>query len=141
MPGSFGNNGNEDGAVASTQSSAKSGVFGFNDATTQPPPGVPGGNGVFGFSKVPHASGVFGANDDQGRVEDMLILQLGDDFSDGLVRMVQGIQQGRAWGSRCIRVPCSGERLSHTDSLKTHPEDSWNTCLACAGVILAVNLV
>jgi len=64
MPGSFGNNGNEDGAVASTQSSAKSGVFGFNDATTQPPPGVPGGNGVFGFSKVPHASGVFGANDD-----------------------------------------------------------------------------
>src|SRR3979411_2961159 len=84
---------------------------------------------------------VFGANDDQGRVEDMLILELGNDFSDGLVGMVQGIQQGKAWGSRCICVPCSHECLSYTHRLETHPEDSWNHRLAGAGVILAVNLV
>ncbi len=64
MPGSFGQTDNDDGADASTASSAKSGIFARNDATS-PASGV-GGNGVFGLSTVPDASGVFGANNNGG---------------------------------------------------------------------------
>jgi len=47
---------------------AENGVFGGNDATTPVPAGTPGagGNGVFGLSTVPNASGVFGANNNGG---------------------------------------------------------------------------
>ncbi|WP_433355486.1 hypothetical protein ACQP25_16865 [Microtetraspora malaysiensis] len=47
---------------AFTTSSAKAGVFGRNDGTVAPPPGSPGGAGVFGLTVVPDAAGVFGAN-------------------------------------------------------------------------------
>ena len=57
---------NGDGVIGSSNSSAKTGVFGINVATAPCPPGVPGGNGVFGVSSVPNASGVFGANDQGG---------------------------------------------------------------------------
>jgi hypothetical protein len=60
MPGSFGASDADDGAVASTKSSARSGVFARNDATDQAV--VPGGNGVLGVTVAPGGSGVFGAN-------------------------------------------------------------------------------
>jgi len=66
MPGSFGTTNNDDGAVASTGASEKSGIFGRNDATTPAPAGSVGGSGVFGLSLVPNASGVFGANNGGG---------------------------------------------------------------------------
>jgi hypothetical protein len=65
MPGTFGTSDQEDGGVASTESSARSGIFARNDATQDAPTG-PGGNGVFGLSTVPNASGVFGANNNGG---------------------------------------------------------------------------
>ncbi len=63
MPGSFGTSPNGDGAVASTKSSDRSGLFASNEGSQPPTPGKPGGNGVFGLSTVPNASGVFGVND------------------------------------------------------------------------------
>lgn len=57
---------NDDGAIASTGSSQKSGIFARNDDTNPAPVGTPGGNGVFGLSTVPNASGVFGANNNGG---------------------------------------------------------------------------
>ena len=53
----------DDGVGGVAHSSAKTGVFGFNDASNPSPAGIPGGNGVFGVSNVPNASGVFGVND------------------------------------------------------------------------------
>jgi hypothetical protein len=52
-----------DGTRGDTHASAKNGVVGTNDSVDPVPAGQPGGNGVFGFSKNPNASGVFGAND------------------------------------------------------------------------------
>jgi hypothetical protein len=52
-----------DGTRGDTEASAKNGVVGTNSSTQPVPAGQPGGNGVFGFSKNPSASGVFGAND------------------------------------------------------------------------------
>jgi hypothetical protein len=66
MPGSFGTSSTTDGADATTASSASSGIFANNTATTPAPAGTPGGNGVFGLSTVPNASGVFGANNNGG---------------------------------------------------------------------------
>jgi len=62
MPFFPGSSPTDDGAVAATQSSAKAGLFGHNDGTDAPPPGSPGGAGVFGLTVVPTAAGVFGAN-------------------------------------------------------------------------------
>jgi len=64
--GVFGESPTGDGMIGATQSSAKSGVFGKNDATAPSPAGTVGGNGVFGLSLVPNASGVFGANNGGG---------------------------------------------------------------------------
>jgi hypothetical protein len=66
MPGQFNNDPSQDGGDASTTSSSKSGIFAHNDATSPAPTNVPGGNGVFGLSTVPNASGVFGANNNGG---------------------------------------------------------------------------
>jgi len=63
--GVAGNSDKGDGMGARTASSAKSGVFARNDATDPAPAGA-GGNGVFGLSTVPNASGVFGANNNGG---------------------------------------------------------------------------
>ena len=49
-----------DGTRGDAQASAKNGVVGTNASTGQPPAGVVGGNGVFGFSQNPNASGVYG---------------------------------------------------------------------------------
>ena len=57
--------GGGDGIVGATGSSAKNGIIGRVDATN-PSPGGPVGNGIFGFSMVPNASGVFGANNNGG---------------------------------------------------------------------------
>ena len=57
--------GNGDGIVGATGSSAKNGIIGRIDATNPSPDG-PVGNGIFGFSMVPNASGVFGANNNGG---------------------------------------------------------------------------
>jgi hypothetical protein len=62
MPGSFGTSPTEDGVVASTGSSGKSGVFGSNTGTDPAPSDGVGGVGVFGLTVVPSAAGVFGAN-------------------------------------------------------------------------------
>ena len=62
MPGSFGNSATEDGVVASTESSGKSGVFGRNNGTEPSQTGGVGGVGVFGLTVVPSGAGVFGAN-------------------------------------------------------------------------------
>jgi hypothetical protein len=51
---------NGDGTRGDTASSAKNGVVGTNSGSAPPPPGVPAGNGVYGFSTVPHANGVLG---------------------------------------------------------------------------------
>jgi hypothetical protein len=45
-----------------TQRSGSNGVVGGNESTDPVPSGVPGGNGVFGFSTNPNGSGVFGSN-------------------------------------------------------------------------------
>jgi hypothetical protein len=55
-----------DGTRGDTQSSANNGVVGTNTGSASPPPGAPAGNGVFGYSKVPNANGVFGAHDGAG---------------------------------------------------------------------------
>ncbi|GAA6616455.1 hypothetical protein [Scytonema sp. NUACC26] len=60
MPGTFGTTDTDDGAIASTGSSAKSGIFARNDSTD--PANAPGGSGVFGLTVAPGAAGVFGAN-------------------------------------------------------------------------------
>jgi hypothetical protein len=67
MPGQFNNNDNEDGGSAITQSSAKNGLVGTNGSTDAIPQGVPGGNGVFGFTRNSNAAGVFGINEGTGR--------------------------------------------------------------------------
>jgi len=54
---------NDDGGLGTTRSSAKNGIFGRNDSRDPVPKGQPGGNGIFGFSVTPAASGVFGVND------------------------------------------------------------------------------
>jgi hypothetical protein len=55
-----------DGMRATSASSARSGIFAANNATSNAPAGTPGGNAVFGLSMVPNASGVFGANNNGG---------------------------------------------------------------------------
>jgi hypothetical protein len=62
-PGVAGISAVADGTRGDTHASAKNGVVGTNDSPDPVPAGQPGGNGVFGFSKNPSASGVFGAND------------------------------------------------------------------------------
>ncbi len=52
------------GARGISQNSAAFGVFGANDSTQPPPPGSPGGAGVFGLTHSPGAAGVFGANNE-----------------------------------------------------------------------------
>ena len=49
-----------DGTRGDTQISSKNGVVGTNSSTDQTPAGQVGGNGVYGFSENPHASGVAG---------------------------------------------------------------------------------
>ena len=61
--GVFEGGSNGDGAVGPTRSSAKNGIVGRNDSPDRVPTGQPGGNGIFGFSITPAASGVFGVND------------------------------------------------------------------------------
>jgi hypothetical protein len=65
MPGNFGSDNSQDGAVASTTGSNRNGIFGRNDGTA--PAEEPGGNGVFGVTLVPGGSGVFGANNSPTR--------------------------------------------------------------------------
>ena len=53
-----------DGVTGATRSSVKNGVFGRNNSTDEVPEGwggPPVGNGVFGYTDVPNASGVVGA--------------------------------------------------------------------------------
>jgi hypothetical protein len=66
MPGNFGTSPTADGCDAFTVSSANSGIYAHNDATNAAPANSVGGNGVFGLSTVPNASGVFGANNNGG---------------------------------------------------------------------------
>jgi len=66
MPGSFGTSNSQDGCDAFTTSSSNTGIFARNDATSAAPSGSTGGNGVFGLSTVPNASGVLGANNNGG---------------------------------------------------------------------------
>jgi hypothetical protein len=61
-PGVAGFSNVSDGARGDSRSSAKNGVVGGNSGTEAVPSGIPGGNGVFGFTANPNASGVFGAN-------------------------------------------------------------------------------
>jgi hypothetical protein len=56
---------NDDGAVATTGSSSKSGLFGRNNSTSAAD--APGGSGVFGLTVAPGAAGVFGANNGTGK--------------------------------------------------------------------------
>lgn len=62
MAGSFGNTGTDNGLTAETQASDKFGAFVRNNGVAPPPPGTPGGAGVFGLTVVPGAAGVFGSN-------------------------------------------------------------------------------
>jgi hypothetical protein len=55
-----------DGIRGITHTSAKCGVVGINDDTAAAPVGTPEGNGVFGNSRVPNASGVFGGHSGGG---------------------------------------------------------------------------
>lgn len=55
-----------DGVWGQTESSSKSGIIGLNFARKDSPPNIAGGNGVFGVSWVPNASGVFGAHNNGG---------------------------------------------------------------------------
>jgi hypothetical protein len=49
-----------DGTRGDTQASGKNGLVGTNASTTAVPAGQPGGNGVYGYSTNPNASGVLG---------------------------------------------------------------------------------
>ena len=49
-----------DGVWGATNAADKTGVFGWNGATEKNPADVTGGNGVYGLSAVPNASGVYG---------------------------------------------------------------------------------
>jgi hypothetical protein len=64
--GVLGTSDNGDGVRGRTVASDRNGLIGSNDGTAPAPAGVPGGNGVFGYSTVPNASGVFGANNSGG---------------------------------------------------------------------------
>jgi hypothetical protein len=72
--GVWGESPNGDGVVGATGTSAKNGIVGRNDQTDPAPALIdlggmraePGGHGVFGFSMVPNACGVFGANNNGG---------------------------------------------------------------------------
>ena len=67
MPGDFFNDANtQDGGSAWTRANERTGFFARNDATTPAPEHSVGGNGLFGLSTVPNASGVFGANNNGG---------------------------------------------------------------------------
>jgi hypothetical protein len=55
-----------DGVVGETSSRRKGGVIGLNHARGKNDQLTAGGNGIFGFSSVPNASGVFGAHDNGG---------------------------------------------------------------------------
>jgi hypothetical protein len=55
-----------DGMRGITHTSAKCGVVGINDDTAAAPTGTPAGNGVFGDSRVPNASGVLGGHNGGG---------------------------------------------------------------------------
>jgi hypothetical protein len=55
-----------DGVVGETSSRRKVGVAGLNHARGKNDQPTPGGNGIFGFSSVPNAMGVFGAHDNGG---------------------------------------------------------------------------
>jgi hypothetical protein len=55
-----------DGVRGVTHTSAKGGMIGINDDKAAAPAGTPSGNGVFGVSTVPNASGVFGAHNNAG---------------------------------------------------------------------------
>ena len=52
--------------VGTTSTSAKNGVLAATVTKAAAPADQPVGNGVFGFSRVPNASGVFGLNDNGG---------------------------------------------------------------------------
>src|SRR5437016_2046575 len=57
----------DDATRGDTHTKAKNGIVGTNSDVSGPAPaGSAGGNGVFGFSKVPSASGVFGSHDGFG---------------------------------------------------------------------------
>ena len=61
MPGEFGSDPSDDGAVASTEASERDGVVGSNTGTAALPPGAEtGGAGVRGVSTVPGGAGVRG---------------------------------------------------------------------------------
>ncbi len=60
MPGQFNTDPDLDGVHASTYGNGASGVAGINHSKTAPQAGVPGGNGVFGYTVNPFAAGVFG---------------------------------------------------------------------------------
>jgi len=64
--GVFGFSKDGDGVLGSSGSNMKNGIVGTNDNTSDPPQGVVGGHGVFGFSKNPKAGGVYGHNDGSG---------------------------------------------------------------------------
>ena len=58
MPGQFNTDPDLDGVHASTYGNGASGVAGINHSKTAPQAGVPGGNGVFGYTVNPFAAGV-----------------------------------------------------------------------------------
>src|SRR6202040_4069067 len=65
--GVSGNSDNGSGMVATTNSRANHGIFAAKNSHSPAPPDSPvRGNGVFGLSTVPNASGVFGANNNGG---------------------------------------------------------------------------
>ena len=64
--GHFNDGPDQDGGFARINNSAKNGFFGGNDNNNAAPAGQAVGNGIFGFSMVPNASGVFGANNNGG---------------------------------------------------------------------------
>ena len=60
--GVLGNGNTGDGMQGFTTSESRNGIFGRNTSTSAAPSGgAPAGNGVFGFTDVPNASGVVGA--------------------------------------------------------------------------------
>lgn len=65
-PGVAGFSNVSDGTRGDTRASAKNGVVGGNSSTDAVPSGQPGGNGIFGFTTNPHATGVFGVNNSTG---------------------------------------------------------------------------
>src|SRR5258708_39202097 len=58
--------GPDDGIDGATHSHDRNGVFGRNDDTPARTASNPGGNGAFGFTKVPDGAGVFGAHNTGG---------------------------------------------------------------------------